>query len=178
MLTAQVVAGACRSRSSSIWRETQAAIRRRLPGCTGKVGGTGQRHRTRASRSSYGSRQPRRVVRQELRGRTGISARGTSRCSRSADTTQRKIQGERSNKAYNTGNRPAQQLRPKRGVLTVTATSRSPRNTGKLNHAHPHDGCGWFGVFLYTQRVAMRREVTGHVVSRTMPLSAQSSSPS
>ena len=35
---------------------------------------------------------------------------------------------------------------------------------------------GYFGVFLYTQRVVIRREVKGHAVSKTMPLSAQSSS--
>ena len=47
-----------------------------------------------------------------------------------SNTTQWKIQGEWSNQAYNTGtgypNSSAE-----RGVLTVTATSRSPHNTGK-----------------------------------------------
>ena len=117
------------------------------------------------------------VVRQELRGRTGISARGTSRWSRSAIPPRGRFR--ESGPTRRTTPEPAgPAAQAKKGVLTVPATSRSPHNTGKLNHAHPHDGCGWFGVFLCTQRVAIRREVTGHVVSRTMPLSALSSSPS
>jgi hypothetical protein len=117
-----------------------------------------------------------------VRGKTRVEGENGDKCAWNfslftfSNTTQRKIQGEWSNKAYNTGTgRPNSS--GQKGVA-ITATSRSPHDTGKLNHAHPHDGCGWFGVFLYTQRVAMRREVTGHVVSRTMPLSAQSSSPS
>jgi hypothetical protein len=36
----------------------------------------------------------------------------------------------------------------KEDVSTVTETSHELQITAKTpNHAHPHDGCGWFGVF-------------------------------